>query len=316
MTMALQMGGDICDEFAEKDNRIVVLHQKNKGSTEARRIGVLSEAIQQSQWVMLCDADDTLEKNALEKCLKAIRAYDVDMVAARYKRMYKCIKISSKSCPPCFSLTSPRKYEHKEIIDELFISFFGISDFPVSLCAKLYKTALLTEVIDHPSIVKFWGDDLCVSIRIMVDVKSIVIIPDTIYNYRIGGGTSKFTPYMMEDFVKLYSFKLEFARKVSMPQDAYFLMNVELLNVTKSHFLQCLTKGKYSIEQLEQEIKGVCRVPQVIEAARHIVTTNKFMTEYAQWVCSENISQIMKEVYRTREREKRKDLIRRILYSL
>jgi hypothetical protein len=27
-----------------------------------------------------------------------------------------------------------------------------------------------------------------------------VIIPDVVYNYRIGGGTSKFMPHMLDDF--------------------------------------------------------------------------------------------------------------------
>ena len=48
---------EICDQFAKKDHRIKVIHQSNKGRTEARKVGV-SQAT--GEWLCFVDSDDTL----------------------------------------------------------------------------------------------------------------------------------------------------------------------------------------------------------------------------------------------------------------
>ena len=47
--------GEICDLYAEKDSRIMVLHQKNQGVSMAR-----NNAIQKAtgEWITFIDADD------------------------------------------------------------------------------------------------------------------------------------------------------------------------------------------------------------------------------------------------------------------
>lgn len=51
--------GEICDLYAEKDSRIMVLHQKNQGVSMAR-----NNAIQKAtgEWITFIDADDWIEK--------------------------------------------------------------------------------------------------------------------------------------------------------------------------------------------------------------------------------------------------------------
>lgn len=54
--------GKICDEYAEKDDRIRVFHKKNDGVSSARNLG-LDEA--SGDWVTFCDADDWVEEDFL-----------------------------------------------------------------------------------------------------------------------------------------------------------------------------------------------------------------------------------------------------------
>lgn len=129
--------GALCDSFAEKDPRIVVIHQVNKGSVEARKAGVLSEAARKNPWILMCDADDEMPRDALEVLYRAAKQNDADLVCGNMQRILKGIRIPQQYKPRCFQITKPKAYTHTEIIDELFISYFGVSDFPVSLCAKL-----------------------------------------------------------------------------------------------------------------------------------------------------------------------------------
>jgi len=54
--------GAICDEYASKDNRVMVVHQPNRGVSAARNAGV-REAV--GEWIYFVDADDWIEANLL-----------------------------------------------------------------------------------------------------------------------------------------------------------------------------------------------------------------------------------------------------------
>jgi len=60
--------GAICDEYAEKDDRIVVIHQENGGLSAARNTGIdWVFANSDSEWITFVDSDDCLERTCLEK---------------------------------------------------------------------------------------------------------------------------------------------------------------------------------------------------------------------------------------------------------
>ena len=55
--------GRICDEYAEKDSRISVIHQENRGPSKTRNTG-LNNA--NGKYIYFLDSDDYIENNALE----------------------------------------------------------------------------------------------------------------------------------------------------------------------------------------------------------------------------------------------------------
>jgi len=60
---SLDNSGKICDEYAIKDERIKIVHQKNGGVSSARNAG-LDVAL--GEWVTFVDSDDWVEQNYLE----------------------------------------------------------------------------------------------------------------------------------------------------------------------------------------------------------------------------------------------------------
>ena len=152
--------GKICDDMAKKDERIYVIHQENKGAVEARKTGVLSQEAQKADYIFLSDADDVVESDALEKLYNTAVEYDADCVCANMRKYWKGIKVNSKYKSPCFNIKAPKVYNNRDIIEKIYISCFGITDYPVNLAAKLYKSALITKAIDFPAIVRFMGEDL------------------------------------------------------------------------------------------------------------------------------------------------------------
>lgn len=78
----------ICDEWAEKDNRIKVIHKENGGLSDARNAGM---KIATGDFIAFVDSDDWTEIQFIEKLYNALLEYDCDIAGCKYR---KCEKVS------------------------------------------------------------------------------------------------------------------------------------------------------------------------------------------------------------------------------
>lgn len=305
--------GDILNKYSLSDNRIIIIHQENMGCVEARKKGAMSEEARKNEFVLFVDADDDLPCDALEKLYSLANSYNADIVCGDMKRMFKGIKLPKQSKAPCFQISEPTVYTHNEIISKLFVSFFGISNFPVTLWGKLYKTNLLLDSIDFKPIVKFTGEDLSVCIRVLSKAERCVITPDIVYYYRMGGGTSKFMPYMMDDFLNLYHYKKGFGEKYQMPQDWKLYMNIELLNCCKSYIQQCIKYKDSSNIDVRKEVEKICEMTTIREVAESLHSIDEINSEFAKMIIDKKVDEIIMEnqriVYSNRMRDRLKKLL-------
>ena len=72
--------GQLCDEYAEKDYRVHVIHQRNSGVAEARNQGLRSA---QGEYLFFVDADDMLVPEALMILYRAAVDYSADIVSGQ-----------------------------------------------------------------------------------------------------------------------------------------------------------------------------------------------------------------------------------------
>lgn len=77
--------GAICDAYAEKDNRIKIIHQMNSGVSQARNCG-LQNAI--GNYILFVDGDDWTDINTCSVALNAQIEHDADVVMWTYLREY------------------------------------------------------------------------------------------------------------------------------------------------------------------------------------------------------------------------------------
>ena len=73
--------GNICDEYAQKDHRIKVIHQQNGGVSVARQAG-LDAAI--GEYTIHVDPDDWIDSTMLEELVDKAREEAADMVICDY----------------------------------------------------------------------------------------------------------------------------------------------------------------------------------------------------------------------------------------
>lgn len=75
---------DICDEFAQRDSRIVVIHKENGGLSTARNVG-MDRA--KGAYIAFVDSDDWLEPNMYEALISQLEKHEADIVACSF---YEC----------------------------------------------------------------------------------------------------------------------------------------------------------------------------------------------------------------------------------
>lgn len=75
----------ICDKYAQKDMRIRVIHQPNRGQCYARKVGLLET---NTEYVYYVDSDDWLDSDMVETFMRILQEYEVSMISTGIKREY------------------------------------------------------------------------------------------------------------------------------------------------------------------------------------------------------------------------------------
>lgn len=81
---SLDSSGKICDFYAEKDNRVKVIHKKNGGASSARNEG-LDQA--RGEWITFADSDDYVEPMWLETFM--LNSINRDLVVQGFKIVFE-----------------------------------------------------------------------------------------------------------------------------------------------------------------------------------------------------------------------------------
>ena len=76
----------ICDNWAKKDNRIIVIHKENGGLSDARNAGIERST---GEYITFVDSDDLISRNMIEVLYKTIVSEDVDIAVTTMKPFYK-----------------------------------------------------------------------------------------------------------------------------------------------------------------------------------------------------------------------------------
>lgn len=121
--------GKICDEFAQKDNRIKVIHKTNGGLSDARNAGL---DIMSGEWVSFVDSDDFVDKFHIENLyLQAIKN-NSDICVCGFKIVnedYKTIRSIKVNISDSLNGNLAFKYSLNSKIDPSF-------------CNKIFKSSL------------------------------------------------------------------------------------------------------------------------------------------------------------------------------
>lgn len=163
--------GRICDEYAMNDSRIIVIHKKNGGLSDARNAGI---DISKGKYITFIDSDDYVENDYLEVLHKAIKKNNSDISICSYQSVYENGKILKQNENYC-KVLSP-----EEMCEEILYQ----TNFNVSAWAKMYKIELFSN-IRYP-VGKIF-EDAFTTYKLILKSKSISVDLKICYNYMIRG---------------------------------------------------------------------------------------------------------------------------------
>lgn len=163
--------GKICDVYAEKDNRITVVHQKNAGAGAAKNTGL--ELIE-GDYFSIIDSDDYIELDMYEKMVNSLEKYNADIVQCLFRNVY-------------VNDSFDRKYKIKGSYPKVLTSKSFLKeylyDWKYAIFAnKVFKSSLLKD-IRFPVGRKI--DDEFFTYKLVCNAKKVVNIDNILYNYRM-----------------------------------------------------------------------------------------------------------------------------------
>ncbi|MBP3880125.1 MAG: glycosyltransferase [Lachnospiraceae bacterium] len=160
--------GQICDGYAKKDPRILVIHKENGGLSDARNAGMKKAA---GEFIYFLDSDDWIEPDTIERLMEAQRRTDADLVFAGFRYTYPDREDRAADAFDGEHLLT--NFEAMQALADGSIQTFAWGKLVRSEIAKRYPFPVGKLFEDH-----FWTH------RVLGDVEKVLHVPGEFVHYR------------------------------------------------------------------------------------------------------------------------------------
>ena len=158
----------ICDEYAQRDSRIKVIHKENGGLSDARNVGI---DIASGDYLMFVDSDDYISEKMCGILYERLRSSNADMSICGVERIYP----------------DGRNSDYSNIEDALLTrdDFFDKMEGKCGWCwvvawNKLYKKSIF-DGLCYP-VGKLYEDDFIIH-KLLYKIEKISAVADHMYYY-------------------------------------------------------------------------------------------------------------------------------------
>ena len=228
--------GFICDMYAEKDNRLKVIHKENGGLSSARNVGL---EYAKGDYIAFVDSDDWVDLDYIRKMYEVCRLHDCDVCQCGiYDAINDDMEIRDSGGVP--SIYTPLEFAYAEM---------SLLSWDCVVCwNKLYKSELFKEIRFPEGKIH---EDEYTTYKVLNRANRIALLPTRLYYYR----------RRPESIVaKKYSYKRLDARDAYIEREGFYhdLGEVRLEASVKARHLQWL-KGQQkqfiSVEAREEVLE-------------------------------------------------------------
>lgn len=196
--------GKICDEYAERDDRIQVIHKKNGGLCAARNDGILHA---NGEWITFADSDDWIEHKYYEQMVGILKESTADIVCSQghiVEEPTKSVEMHAFEESVVFEDSESRNYLFNKTL--VFNTNDGLAISAGTVWDKFFRRSFVCQeklLFDTSS--KAW-EDLWFSLQAFKKARKVTVTAIVGYHYRMvpGSITKSFSlnrPQINYDFI-------------------------------------------------------------------------------------------------------------------
>lgn len=244
----------ICDEYAERDNRIVVIHQENKGVSFSRNLGV---TLARADWILFIDCDDWIDEDYISAFAdQLVYTNECTLLLQSYNEVYSN---SDKN-----HQVINYKYHVSETIPlESIVENAMLREFGAPYC-KLFNKEIINKFSIHFDETLSYGEDTLFYLDYIKRIKCFYVIDCCYYSYRsFQSNTLSSKPHDYENLITYYYSHLLSILEI---QAVLNIENSRLQIVFNDYYIRGILKT--IIDQIRLGYKSIA-ICQMIDADRY-----------------------------------------------
>lgn len=256
---------NILMEYANRDERVVVINGENLGVSEARNIGIHTA---RGKYITFVDSDDWIDLNMIKTLYDAINDNSYDLAMCTYIREF-----GDHSKEKVFNLPEKNIYTNNEVKEELLRKLIGpigkelanpeYLDALGTVWAKMYRASILRNknlrFVDLNEIGS--GEDTLFNIYVFNKVKSVILLNKPMYHYWRGNSnsiTSKYIPDFIEKRRNYFNYMKNFIADNNLGSKYEVALNNRICtSVLGMGLLECSKSNNISFLKKIKNIKEI-----------------------------------------------------------
>lgn len=227
----------ICDDWANKDNRIKVIHKKNGGLSDARNVAL---DIAVGSYVTFVDGDDFIDINYINVLYRNLITNNADISTVNFERVFQYVELANDK-----KIYKSTTYTTREALLDMLL----MKNLTQTAWGKLYKIELFSK-LRYPKGALY--EDLAIAYKLLVLTKKVVYCEESLYKYFIRKDSIMQREFSINQYVEIQFIE----ESMSIVENKYPELHVEIrIRKVVSYFqtlyriLSSKDRGEYIAEQ-------------------------------------------------------------------